>query len=390
MSLIFCRGCGKQIHESAAMCPHCGAPNPLFQSQSKSGTNESSQLPDGVAGWSWGAFLLNWIWAIANKTWIGLLCLVPVVGFVMAFVLGFKGREWAWKNTKWRDLEHFNRVQRLWSMWSLIIIGVSTVIGVVAAIALPAYQDYVARALVTDAMQRLNTCREPESIAFLKTKKWANDNLYFTCAKDLPKSIRGYGKATGPEAIEITFFLTNRAFGDGSISLYGQASADGQIVWTCVTPNILQKYLGNSCTMNEKWKLNTELLTPDKAEAIASAAIIAAKEAEEQSAKLAKDPTFIDFESTAPIGASQKTWKDIREEWNLVQKQLISNEYLSTCISSEIKMAQEFGGLSKVDATERAKGICDTGYREFSACQSIGGVDGLKCYVELVKDKEGE
>jgi hypothetical protein len=29
--------------------------------------------PDGVAGWSWGAFLLNWIWAIFNKSYIGLL-----------------------------------------------------------------------------------------------------------------------------------------------------------------------------------------------------------------------------------------------------------------------------------------------------------------------------
>ena len=26
MSMIFCRGCGKEIHESAVTCPHCGAP----------------------------------------------------------------------------------------------------------------------------------------------------------------------------------------------------------------------------------------------------------------------------------------------------------------------------------------------------------------------------
>lgn len=26
MGMIFCRGCGKEIHESAATCPHCGAP----------------------------------------------------------------------------------------------------------------------------------------------------------------------------------------------------------------------------------------------------------------------------------------------------------------------------------------------------------------------------
>ena len=24
--MIFCRGCGKELHESALQCPHCGAP----------------------------------------------------------------------------------------------------------------------------------------------------------------------------------------------------------------------------------------------------------------------------------------------------------------------------------------------------------------------------
>lgn len=26
MGMVFCRGCGKEIHESASTCPHCGAP----------------------------------------------------------------------------------------------------------------------------------------------------------------------------------------------------------------------------------------------------------------------------------------------------------------------------------------------------------------------------
>jgi hypothetical protein len=26
MSMVFCRGCGKEMHESALACPHCGAP----------------------------------------------------------------------------------------------------------------------------------------------------------------------------------------------------------------------------------------------------------------------------------------------------------------------------------------------------------------------------
>lgn len=32
MGMIFCRGCGKEIHESAKSCPHCGAPQTSAQS----------------------------------------------------------------------------------------------------------------------------------------------------------------------------------------------------------------------------------------------------------------------------------------------------------------------------------------------------------------------
>ena len=78
-------------------------------------------MPDELRRWNWGAFLLNWIWGIGNNTFIALLCLVPGVGIVMAFVLGAKGNAWAWRNGRWDDVAHFRRVQRRWAMWGFII-----------------------------------------------------------------------------------------------------------------------------------------------------------------------------------------------------------------------------------------------------------------------------
>ena len=103
-------------------------------------------IPEGVKGWSWGAFLLNWIWAIGNRTWIGLLALIPYLGFFFALWLGFKGREMAWKNGKWESLEHFNRVQKAWSRWAVGLTLGAFVLGIVAAVAIPAYQSYKHRA----------------------------------------------------------------------------------------------------------------------------------------------------------------------------------------------------------------------------------------------------
>ena len=89
---------------------------------------------------------MNWIWAIGNKTWIGLLAFLPYVGFIFAIVLGVYGRQWAWQNKRWESVEHFQRVQKRWSFWGVLLVVGSALLGIIAAIALPAYQEYVVRA----------------------------------------------------------------------------------------------------------------------------------------------------------------------------------------------------------------------------------------------------
>jgi hypothetical protein len=69
--------------------------------------------------WNWGAFLLNWIWGIGNNTFVALLMFVPGVNIVMLVVLGVKGNEWAWRNKRWSDIDHFKRVQRKWAIWGI-------------------------------------------------------------------------------------------------------------------------------------------------------------------------------------------------------------------------------------------------------------------------------
>ncbi len=68
-----------------------------------------------------GRLSAQWIWGVGNNTFIALLTLVPLVGFVMLFVLGAKGSRWAWRNGRWDSVEHFKRVQRLWAIWGVII-----------------------------------------------------------------------------------------------------------------------------------------------------------------------------------------------------------------------------------------------------------------------------
>ena len=88
-----------------------------------SGQGKNSVVPPEVKGWSWGAFFWSLVWAVANRVWIGLLVLIPYVGLIMLPVLGFKGREWAWKSKHWDSIEQFNKVQRKWSFWGVLLMG---------------------------------------------------------------------------------------------------------------------------------------------------------------------------------------------------------------------------------------------------------------------------
>jgi Cytochrome oxidase complex assembly protein 1 len=82
---------------------------------------DPKSIPPEIDRWNWGAFLLNWIWGIGNNTFIALLAIIPLVGFVMMFVLGAKGSRWAWRNGRWDSVDHFKRVQRRWAIWGAVV-----------------------------------------------------------------------------------------------------------------------------------------------------------------------------------------------------------------------------------------------------------------------------
>lgn len=79
-------------------------------------------FPQELDGWNWGAFLLNWMWAIGNSVWIGLLMFVPFVNMVMPFYLGAKGNQLAWEHRKFASVQQFKDVQNAWKSWGFILI----------------------------------------------------------------------------------------------------------------------------------------------------------------------------------------------------------------------------------------------------------------------------
>jgi len=144
-----CKFCKEEIAQGAIKCKHCGAmqnavvtPTDNTGSSNTSGMGDKAIMPDELKGWSWGAFFFSWIWGIFNNSFLTFLTFVPVVNFVWVFVCGSKGKEWAWRNKKWDDIEHFKRVQRKWSI-AVLWLFLPVMILVTAAVAVPAYNSYV-------------------------------------------------------------------------------------------------------------------------------------------------------------------------------------------------------------------------------------------------------
>ena len=76
--------------------------------------------PPSLKKFNWGAFALNILWGIGNKSYLSLLCLVPFLNIVWVFVCGFKGNQWAWDSGCFKTVEEFEATQKTWNRAGLV------------------------------------------------------------------------------------------------------------------------------------------------------------------------------------------------------------------------------------------------------------------------------
>ena len=97
------------------------------------------------SGWNWGAFYFGPIWmafhkmgrwaavyilvdcgfaallhVVENQTlWFACFAVWNVALLVVHVILGLKGNGWAWERRKFRGVEHFRQIERIWARWVL-------------------------------------------------------------------------------------------------------------------------------------------------------------------------------------------------------------------------------------------------------------------------------
>lgn len=122
--------------QPAAFTPNISnsTPDPKDRSMvikgSGSGYGDLSIMPAEAQGLCWGGFFLPWIWGPFNGMTFSLamlpgfrifrrflpIWLMGTLTLLLSFFMLFKGREIAWNNKTWDSAEHFNQVQRRWTL----------------------------------------------------------------------------------------------------------------------------------------------------------------------------------------------------------------------------------------------------------------------------------
>ncbi len=146
--MVHCRGCGTEIHRTAVSCPKCGATQRTRRYKGKTTSGVLAILVGGLGvhrfylGQWWGIFYLLFFW-----TWIpGLIAIIEGIVFLCS-----NQEQWDNKYNEGIPGEGGNDA----GVVIACVVGgfvLIAIVGILAAIAIPAYQDYTIRSQITEGL----------------------------------------------------------------------------------------------------------------------------------------------------------------------------------------------------------------------------------------------
>lgn len=231
----YCSHCGGEAHRTDATCPHCRRKLPTL-GRSREVAAILALLPTGAWGihrfylgqW-WGVFYLLFSWTMIPS----------VVSLVEFIVFLCTNRE------KWDEKHGHKNAVSAW-IWALPAVFILiTILGIVAAVALPAYQDYTTRTKVIETLMEVKPLEQDIEEFIGRTNFVPNSGL------DMGKPDVGelsYATWTISENAVITL-----TFGEKTAGIQGESLTlipyleDDSFIWDCTGGTLDSKYRPHQC-----------------------------------------------------------------------------------------------------------------------------------------------
>ena len=235
-------------------------------------------------GWHWPAFFVTWYWMLYRKMWVAALlyfvasyafgiavgvaaAAAPAVGGLLLLAwwvlpgLLANGRYFKHCEKKIRDLrarggskeQMVARLEAAGGTSNVLVIifavfGIIAGIGILAAIALPAYQQYTVKAKVSEAIPLGNEVAQAVGKQYEQTGQLPSQAEVDTIVQNSAhrsKFVSGVDldNASGT----LTLRLTATPRGDGSIQFVPTSDNNHHLSWTCTAPANMQRYVPASC-----------------------------------------------------------------------------------------------------------------------------------------------
>lgn len=127
---------------------------------------------------------------------------------------------------------------------------VIAILGILLAIAIPAYSDYTIRAKISEGINLAAAAKMAVAETRQSSSAWPTSNATAGIADTITSSFVTSVVVSDPGVITVTYQNIDTAV-DGSTVVFTPTfnAGDGQVTWTCNTGNVENRYLPQKCRL---------------------------------------------------------------------------------------------------------------------------------------------
>ncbi len=235
----FCYKCGKSIARDFAQCPYCRAPQIQFSRKEKA---IAGVLAFFLGGLGVHRFYLGQWWGIFYLLFWGTL-IPSIISFIEAFVF------WLTPNERWDRKYGQVPASNTGVKVALVIAAVLFVfiIGILAAVAIPAYQDYVARSKVSAAMPFINQTRTKVETVILEKDFLPSENLLAGLPDDISNEFVESIQLSDDAQMIVSFRIPHLSGNGTNTIIWTPTKTNSGVEWDCFGGTMKDRYRVPTC-----------------------------------------------------------------------------------------------------------------------------------------------